>query len=158
MRCHEFAIMLLDYYETDTFPLYDDGQVQYYHQLSTSYQIISCSRRVAGVMNWLSYCRLTHKATHYKTCQIWLLRNWYHPSLRRQGVSNIIVNCRHIVRFLDTRNPSQTKQLFVSWIECGEEIPIPPRSVNWIQYERIIKVCGKKSHCLWAGCSMAVAC
>jgi len=39
------------------------------------------------------------------------------------------VNCQPGIKFSDTRNGSQAKQLFVSWIKYGQEIPAPELAV-----------------------------
>ena len=61
-------------------------------------------------------------------------------------MSNIIVNCQQIIRFSDTRKPSQAKQLFVSWLQYGQEIPISEptifnphyRASQWITNKALV--------------------
>ena len=124
--CHTDARLLWNWYHADRC------------QLSTNCQILRFSQSIisqAAVCELVIIFRPTHNVTHLKTVlgpknipdvmswvyqnDIRLLWNWYLS----------IVNCQQIIRFSDTRNPSQAKRRFVSWLQY------------YFQYIRFLEPC-----------------
>ena len=57
------------------------------------------------------------------------LRAEYNMTERFQFPELTVVNCPYSNIFSDTRNASQAEQLFVSWIQYGQEISMPDLTI-----------------------------
>jgi len=109
LQCHEFVIMLLDYYRIDTIPLHDDR---------TSLILLSIVNKLSDSWILTMHCKPS-------SC-LWAGYNMD----KRFQCQILLFSIVHIIsEFLETCNGSQTKPPSVSWIQYDWEFPIPELTV-----------------------------